>query len=229
MASDQQNITRRAIIGLAQFIVVLGLMFFLPAWTVDYWQAWLYLFVFTTMTTFTTVYFLRRDPKLVERRLQPGPIAEKQSRQKTIQWFTSACLILLFVVSSLDHRFGWSHVGARVAILANVFLVAGFAVMFLVLRENSYASSIVEVGEGQSVVSTGPYRFVRHPMYAGGLLMIFCTPIALGSLWGLLPAIGMFVAIVVRLLDEERFLSQHLRGYDDYRTQTRARLFPFIW
>lgn len=229
MASHEQDIRWRALTSVVRFVVILGLLLFLPAWTLDYWQGWVYLLLLTGMTTLTTVYFLKRDPKLIERRLRSGPTAEKESRQKIIQLFASVFVVLLFLVASLDRRFHWSHIPPFAVILADVFVILGFFIATLVFRENSYASSIIEVNDEQVVVSTGPYRFVRHPMYAGGLVMFFFTPIALGSLWGLLPATGLLITFVLRLLDEERFLRLHLSGYDAYCAATRARLVPFLW
>ena len=113
--------------------------------------------------------------------------------------------------------------------LGDVGIVTGYVVIFLVFRENTYASSIVEVAENQKVISTGPYALVRHPMYVGAILIFFATPLALGSWWAFIPAIIVSTMIAVRLIDEERFLAANLPGYDDYRRQVHYRLIPGLW
>ncbi len=175
------------------------------------------------------MYFLRKDPGLIERRVEAGAAAESRWTQKVIQSIATAAFLALVLVPGLDHRFGWSNIDAVVVVLADVLVVVGLGVVFFVFRENSYTSAIIAVGEGQKVVSTGPYRFVRHPMYAGALLMIFAMPLALGSLVGEVFAVLMLAAIVGRLLDEERYLDDELAGYRDYRQKTRYRLVPLIW
>lgn len=215
--------------GLVGLLAVLGLLIFVAAGTLDYWQGWIYWGLFTLATTLVTVYFLTADPKLVERRLRAGPAGEKEMRQKIVQAVASVFFLSTIVVPALDRRFGWSYVPSAISVAAAALFVFGFVVMFLVFRENSYAASTIEVAEGQGVITTGPYRVVRHPMYAGGLVSFLATPIALGSWWGIIPALGLIFAIVARLRDEERFLVENLPGYDAYRAGTPARLIPWLW
>jgi protein-S-isoprenylcysteine O-methyltransferase Ste14 len=224
-----RSITKRALIGLAGLAAVLWLALFLPSWSLDYWQAWIYWLVFVSSVTAITVYFLRKDLRLIEARLKTGPVAEKERGQKIIQAVLSLFFILLILIPSLDHRFHWSSVPAYLVVIGDVFVVLGLSMIFLVFRENSYTSVIIEVSDEQKVISTGPYGIVRHPMYAGALLMLFFTPLALGSFWGLLAAFPMLAAIALRLLGEERFLAENLPGYDKYRQKVRYRLIPFIW
>jgi len=221
--------TKQAVAGLAALVVLLWAVLFLPAWSLGYWQAWLYWMVFSLSVTAISVYFLKSDPILIENRLKAGPAAEKGKKQNAIQAMLGASFILLFVISSLDHRFKWSSVPSYFAITGDAFAALGLAVIFLVFKENSYTSGIIEVSEGQEVVSTGPYRIVRHPMYAGALLMLLFTPVALGSLLGFLAVVPMFAAIAIRLLDEEKFLAKNLPGYGRYCKKTRYRLVPFVW
>jgi protein-S-isoprenylcysteine O-methyltransferase Ste14 len=135
----------------------------------------------------------------------------------------------LFVVSGLDHRFQWSQTPAVVSLIAAVLVALGFFVVFLVFRENTYTSAVIEVSAGQQVIATGPYRVVRHPMYAGASVLLLASPVALGS-WAAIPiALLLSFVVVVRLLEEERYLSKHLTGYDAYRRKVRFRLAPFIW
>ncbi len=223
------GITRQAMAGLIALAVALWLALFLPAGSLDFWQAWVYWFVFMACVTAISVYFLKKDIALVESRLKVGPDAEDERGQKLAQVLLALFFILLMIVPSLDHRFRWSGVPDYLSVIGDVFVSVGLAIIFLVFRENGFASAAIEVNEGQSVISTGPYAVVRHPMYAGALIMLFFTPIAIGSLWGLLPFLGMFAVIALRIRGEERFLVKSLSGYGEYRRKVRHRLIPFLW
>jgi len=224
-----RSVTWRGVAGVIALVVVLWAALFLPAWSLDYWQAWAYWAVFSASVSAISVYFLKNDPGLVESRLKAGPVSEKEPSQSLIQALASVFFILIFVVSALDHRFQWSRVPALLAIAGDVFVALGLLTIFLVFRENTYTSVLIEVSEGQRVISTGPYRVVRHPMYSGALLMLLFTPLALGSFWGVLAVFPMFGAIGFRLLGEERFLAKGLPGYAEYCQKTRYRLVPFVW
>ena len=209
--------------------VILGLGLFLPAGTLDYWQGWVYLILFVGSSGVITAVLLKSAPKLVESRLKAGPTAEKEFRQKIIQAFASVFYVLYAIVPALDRRFGWSDVPAYLVVAGDVFIVLGFWMMFRVFRENSFAASTIQMMEGQTVISTGPYRVVRHPMYAGALVMLLPSPLALGSYWGLWVDLPMLGVIVWRLLEEEKFLLKNLPDYEEYRRKTRYRLVPFVW
>ncbi len=219
----------RALSGLAFLTVIIGVFLFLPAWTLDYWEAWVYLFVFSGSCAIVTLYFLKHDTELIRRRVKAGPIAEKERTQKVIQSFANVAFILGILLPGLDHRFQWSHVPVPLVIIGDVFVLLGFVAVFFVFKENTYTSAIVEVDPEQKVISTGPYRLVRHPMYAGALVMFFFTPVALGSFWGVLGTFPLIVLIIFRLLGEEKFLAEHLSGYKEYCNTTRYRLIPRIW
>lgn len=222
-------VTRQAVGGLAFLIAALGAALFGPARTFDYWQAWVFLAVFGIATAAITIYLARRDPALLARRVHAGPTAEHKPLQKWIQGLASLAFLAVFVVSALDHRAGWSHVPPAVAVAGDVLVALGLLLVFCVFRANTFTSAIVEVGRDQQLVSTGPYAVVRHPMYAGGLVMMIGVPIALGSWWGLLPVSAMVAAIVGRLLDEEALLVASLPGYAEYRRRVKHRLVPRVW
>jgi protein-S-isoprenylcysteine O-methyltransferase Ste14 len=212
-----------------QLVVFLGAALFLPAWTLHYWQAWIYLIVFAGASALITVYLWKHDHNLLESRVKAGPRAEKEATQKTIQVLASLAFIGTLVLPSLDHRFHWSHVPPVCVIAADALVALGFLAVFFVYKENTFTSATIEVTSGQRVISTGPYAFVRHPMYAGALVMLFATPIALGSWWGILMSIPMTLVIVLRLLNEERFLQTSLPGYTEYCLKVRFHLAPYIW
>ena len=202
---------------------------FIPAGTLQFWPGWLYGFIFAASTTAISVYFLKHDPKLVERRMKVGPAAEQRPAQKIIMAITLAGFILLIVLPGLDYRWHWSYMPPWLVLAANVVLALSFAIFFIVLKQNSYAASTIRVEADQPVVSTGLYAIVRHPLYSGALLLMLVTPLALGSYWTLLVAFALIPVLMWRLLDEERFLKQNLPGYADYCRTTRFRLIPLIW
>jgi protein-S-isoprenylcysteine O-methyltransferase Ste14 len=207
----------------------MGLLIFVSAGTVRYWQAWVYLSIFFGASSLTTSYLIRNDPALLERRMSGGPTAEKRAVQKFIMLCTSAGFIALLVVPALDHRYHWSTVPLSVAVAGDVLVALGLYFIFLVYRENTFTSATIEVAPDQTVISTGPYAVVRHPMYASGLLYVLGTPLALGSYWGLVPLAAMSPFLIWRLFDEERFLCERLPGYTEYQQKVRHRLVPGIW
>jgi protein-S-isoprenylcysteine O-methyltransferase Ste14 len=223
------NLTKRALTGIAWLGPVLAMMIFVPVWSLAYWQGWTLWLLFMASCLATTLYLLRHDPALVERRMKSGPTAEREPAQRRIMAFASVLFCAIIILPSVDHRFGWSSVPVAVAILGDGLVILGFAIILRVFRENSFASAIIEVSAGQKVVSTGPYALVRHPMYAGALPLLIGIPLALGSWWGLAPAALVSGAIVWRLLEEERYLARNLAGYQEYQRRVRWRLAPGVW
>ena len=226
---DMNNLHVRALRSSVLGTLTLAAFLFVPAWTLDYWQGWAYLAVFVVMTSWITVYFAIKDPALIERRVQAGPQAEKEVSQKIIMSFAMAGFIGLIVLPALDRRFGWSPVAPAVSVFGDALVALGFLLFFFVLQQNGYAASTIEVAEGQTVVSTGLYGIVRHPMYAGVMPLLIGTPLALGSWWGLAALVLIVPALVWRLLDEERFLARNLPGYVAYCAKVRWRLMPGIF
>ena len=224
-----RNLEAKAWLALAVLTVVMALLLFVPAGTLHYWQAWVYLAIFAGVSALTTLDLIRKDPALLERRMRGGPTAEKQPTQKVIMLGMSIGFIALLVVPALDHRFGWSAVPLGGVVAGDLLVALGFYLIFLVYRENTFTSATIEVAENQKVISTGPYARVRHPMYASAILYLLGTPLALGSYWGLAPVVAMMPFLVWRLLAEERFLARNLAGYTDYQKRVHHRLVPFVW
>jgi len=220
---------KRTFAGLAQFLVALSAMLFLSAWSLRFWEGWVFWFEFSALVTLITIYFSHKDPALIERRLKAGPLAEKEKRQKVIQWFANFFFVALIIFPGVDHHLHWSQLSVPLVTLGDILVAIGLAVIVFVFRENSYTSGVIEVGKGQPVISTGPYRLVRHPMYAGAIVLILGIPLALGSSWGLLLDVPMVVVIVWRLIDEAKYLCKNLAGYPHYCTMTRYRLLPGIY
>jgi protein-S-isoprenylcysteine O-methyltransferase Ste14 len=223
------NLLVKTFWGFAFLMLVLALALFGSAGSLHFYQAWVYLAVFSGCSILITAYLIKYDQRLLASRVKAGPMAEKRKSQQIIQSLASLFFITLFIVSGLDFRFHWSAVPSVLSLFSEGVVVLGFLIVFLVFRENSYTSAIIEVSDEQKVITSGPYRVVRHPMYTGGILLLVFTPLALGS-WVAAPfALPLIVVIVVRLLDEESFLLKNLRGYEEYRQKVRYRLVPFIW
>ena len=223
------GLVTRALLGLAFLILVLAVGLFASAGSLGYWQAWGYLGVFGSCAAAITVWLIRNDRELLARRVKAGPMAETRRRQQVIQSVASILFIGIFGVSGLDFRFGWTHVPGGVAALCDALVALGFVIVFRVFCANRFTSGTIEVVPEQRVTEHGPYAFVRHPMYAGGGLLIVSTPPALGS-WAALPlSFALLLVLIARIFDEERFLSANLAGYKDYLEKVRYRLVPFVW
>jgi protein-S-isoprenylcysteine O-methyltransferase Ste14 len=210
-------------------LAILLACLFIPAGTLNYWQAWVFAAVFEVSAQALGIYFLLRDRKLVERRMNVGPLAEQRPSQKLISTLFILGFIGFVVFPAFDHRYGWSPVAPFVSIIADAIIVISFLLFFAVMKSNSYAASTIQVEEGQPVVSTGPYAYVRHPMYSGALLLLSAMPLALGSWLSVLLVVPFFRVLVWRILDEELFLRKNLPGYGEYMQRVRCRLVTHVW
>ena len=220
---------RRVIIqGILGIVLFIALIFW-PAGTFHYWQGWLFFAVLSTSTTAFTVYLAIYDKPLLERRLAAGPWHEKEWSQKIIVSLIFITFFALIVFSALDYRYGWSPVSPGISIAADVLIVLSFLFIFWVIKVNSYAASNVRVEKNQTVIDTGPYAYVRHPMYAAAIWFIIGIPLALGAWWSILLSISSFPILVWRLLDEEKILRRDLRGYTEYTRRVPYRLIPYLW
>ncbi len=206
-----------------------GVLLFWPAGTFDYWQAWVFIGVFLVTTMGPTVHLALNLPDAFQRRLRSGPLAEDRTAQKLINLGIIASVVAVAVVSALDHRFGWSSVPTAVVVVGDLLVAVGIGVAYAVIAQNNYAAATITVEAGQSVVSTGLYGVVRHPMYVGALIMTMGTPLALGSYWGLLVVVAGVFVFVARILDEEKALRQDLEGYAEYVEKVHYRLMPGVW
>ncbi len=207
-------------------VVILGTVFFVSAGTISYWQAWVYLAVLLPPMALVMHYLIRNDPELLERRLTGR---EKREKQDVISKVTAVLWLMSFLIPGLDQRLGWSSVPWLVVVISDGLVLSGYLLFFLVLKENSYASKTVEVQECQTVITTGPYALVRHPMYLAILTMLVFSPLALGSFWAVIPTLFTPVILVFRIRDEEEMLLKELSGYREYGQRTPNRLIPGIW
>lgn len=205
-------------------IIVMSVVLFLPAGSLRYWEAWILWSGFSVLTLFITIYFLKKDPQLLSRRMK---YKEKETARKPPAIFN--LYFLCYIIPGLDFRFHWSTVPVWVVITSNAVVFLGYLFIILVFKENSYASTVIQVEKGQRVITTGPYAVVRHPMYMGLILMMLFTPLALGSYWAIIPSLLCIPMNVFRILGEEEVLLRDLPGYKEYCLRTRYRLIPLIW
>ena len=226
---DMDPLHRQAIVQGLFGLLFFVLLVFWPAGTFDYWQGWLFLAIFAASTVGFTVYLAIYDRPLLERRMKAGPQHEREWSQKIIVSLVLVAFFSLIVVSALDHRYGWSPVAPGVSILGGVVIVLSFLFISWVTRVNSFAASNIRVEKDQRVIDTGPYAYVRHPMYAGAIWLFVGMPLALGSWWSLFLILPFVPVLLWRLLDEERILQRDLPGYTEYMRRVRSRLIPFVW
>jgi protein-S-isoprenylcysteine O-methyltransferase Ste14 len=212
-------------------VLLTAAMLFIPAGSLKFWQGWVFLVLVLAVTLFFGIYLCKHDPQLLERRLQ---MREKVPEQKRIMKLGGLVSFPAFLLPGLDYRFGWSRAfPGPVPLWLTLFSLAVFPGCYLwffwVVKVNRYASRTIQVEAGQTVIATGPYRIIRHPMYLGTVVMWLFAPVALGSFvaW---PAFALLVPVIVlRLLNEEKILRQELPGYAEYCLRTRYRLIPFVW
>ena len=214
-----------SVIGLG----VVALVLFAPAGTLNYWQAWVFIAVFTAVSSGPTVYLGLRKPEVLRRRMHAGPIAETRTAQKIAIVGIITMVIAVLVVSALDHRFGWSQVPTPVVVVGGVLVAFGLGMATMAVNQNSHAAATIRVEADQPVISTGLYGIVRHPMYAGALIMIVGMPLALDSYWGLVTVLPAVAVLAFRIDYEEKMLRDELAGYDEYTGQVRYRLVPGVW
>ncbi len=206
--------------------VLIGAMLFLPAGTLRYSGAWLFLaLLFVPMLIMGIVLFIK-VPELLRKRLNAK---EKQNAQKGVVALSGLIFPIGFILSALDFRFGWSSVPSWLVFLSSLLFLIGYGTYAEVMRENAYLSRTIEVQEGQTVISSGLYGVVRHPMYLATLFIFLPLPLILGSFFGLLPFLLYPTVIVIRILDEEKLLTKELVGYAEYKKKVKYRLIPFIW
>ncbi len=210
-------------------LIAFGLMLFLPAGTLHYWQAWVFLAVFAAATWIPSVYLLCTNPAALARRMRGGPLAETRTLQRVVISVMFFCFPAMFVVSALDHRFKWLPVPATVSLVGDVLVAFGLGVAMLVVIQNAYAAATVTVEAEQTLVSTGLYGWVRHPMYTGNIILLVGIPPALGSCWGLVFVLPGLIVLALRIRDEEALLEQQLSGYRDYEQRVNYRLVPYLW
>ena len=205
-------------------------LLFIPAGRLDWWEGWAFVFAFITSVSVMVVWVNRRDPDLIKERRQPGENVKRWDR--IIMGIYTILLLVMLVLASLDSgRFEWSNPPGVLRFLGWVGLFAALVIVWWSMASNPFLSKVVRIQEdrGQKVATTGPYRYVRHPMYDGVILSMLCVPLVLGSLWALIPALLIVILFIVRTALEDRTLMEELPGYEEYAQQVRYRLVPLLW
>lgn len=210
-------------------IFLLGLLLFLPAWSFNYWQAWVFIIVFMFCVSTIGLYLAFKDPALLERRKKVGPINEQSLGQKIAISIGFLALISVFIFSAISHRFSWSPVPIVVSLAGDILVAIGLLINLIVFKENTYGSATVETTADQKVISTGPYALIRHPMYTGVLVMLIGIPLALDAWWSFAIIAIALPGLIWRIFDEEKLLKQDLPGYLNYIKKVKYRLIPYIW
>ena len=206
--------------------LLVGLLIFLPAGTLAYAQGWLLMGLLFGPMFIAGLVMLAKSPDFLAKRLD---VKEKRSAQQGVVKLSGLMFIAGFVVAGLDYRFGWSQMPKAVTVAASVLFLLAYLLYAEVMRENAYLSRTIQVEEGQTVVSTGLYGIVRHPMYMATLLLFLVMPLVLGSWWALIPFAFYPAIIISRLKDEEELLTRELAGYEEYKEKVKYRIIPFIW
>ncbi len=216
----------RVLTRFALAVTVMIVVLFLPAWSLNYWNGWLYLGALFVPMTFTVIYFYLRDPALLEKRLNTN---EREKEQQSYVKLSLLLFVAGFVLPGFDFRFGWSNMPVWLVVTGVVLLEAGYVLFILVMKENSYASRIIEIQENQKLIDTGLYALVRHPMYLAASMIYLSSPLILGSFFALIPIAFTPMILGYRAVHEEQVLKEGLEGYREYTEKVRYRLVPFLW
>lgn len=223
---DKKKLLKTVIIRGTSAFAMLALLLFLPARTVNFWEAWVFIGLLYTPATFFLIYLYRKDPELLEKRMK---MREKEKEQKFLVKISSLFFIGAFLIPGFDKYYGWSSVPLWLTIFSDMAALFGYVICVVVLLQNRFASRIIEIQEKQKVIDTGLYSIVRHPMYIGVLILYGFAPFALGSFWMLAGSVYLVFIIVFRILNEEKVLAKELTGYKEYMEKVKYRLIPGIW
>lgn len=207
-------------------IIIISVLLFIPAGSVKFWNAWLFMGVLFVPMLFVIIYLIIRDPELLFKRMNTN---EREKTQKKVVLLTSAVFLSAFIIAGFDYRYGWSSVPILLEIMSSLIVLIGYFIFFTVMRQNSYASRVVEIQERQKVIDTGLYGMVRHPMYFAAILMFMFMPLALGSFYAMIPLLIFPFQMSTRMKNEEEILEKGLDGYVSYKEKVRYKIIPFIW
>ena len=222
----KRNLFLQAILKFTLGVLLVGLLIFLPAGTLSYHNGWLLMSVLFIPIFAMGILLMITNPELLKKRLD---VKEKQKEQSLVIKLSGLMFIVGFILPGLGYRFGWYTLPSSVSLVGSALFLLGYLFFAEVLRENTYLSRTIEVQENQTVVDTGLYRIVRHPMYAATLLLFLSMPLILGSVYSLVVFLAYPIIIAFRIQKEEKLLEKELDGYIAYKQKVKYRLIPFIW
>lgn len=226
MARLDKQLLAGALIKYLAGLIMIGLLLFLPAGTMRYWNAWVLISaLFGPMLVLGAVLLLK-SPDLLAKRLDTK---EKEPQQKIVVALSGVIFLAAFILAGLDFRYGWTEIPDWAVWASTAVLLLSYAMYAEVMRENAYLSRTIEVQEGQKVIDTGLYGIVRHPMYSATIFLFLSMPLVLGSLLSFAVMLAYVPVIAFRISNEEKVLSQNLKGYEEYRQKVRSKVIPFIW
>jgi protein-S-isoprenylcysteine O-methyltransferase Ste14 len=205
-------------------MIIMWIILFIPAGSIKFWEAWILWSGFSLITVFIGLYFAKKNPEFLERRTK---VQEKGTSKKTPAYFK--LYYLGFILPGFDFRFHWSNEPVWLVIASNILFFGAYILIFFVFRENTFASTVIQVENEQHVITTGPYSIIRHPMYSGMVIMSLFMPLALGSYYSLIPMLFIIPITLLRIKNEEEILLRDLNGYKEYCLKTPYRLIPLIW
>jgi protein-S-isoprenylcysteine O-methyltransferase Ste14 len=224
--NESRQLALAAAVRFVAGIALLGLLIFLCAGDIGYWNGWVFMAAFTLCILGFGIYLFASNKELLRKRLNSK---EREAGQRPYALLSGIALPAIFCLAGLDFRFGWSGVPLAVVVIATVAMLGAFGMFALTLVQNSFASRTIEVQDRQTVISTGLYSVVRHPMYTAAIILFAASPLVLGSYYALIPVTVFIIGIVLRIKNEEKFLCEALEGYAAYMQKVRFRLIPLIW
>ena len=215
-----------AIIKFVLGVVIIGLLIFVPANTINYWNGYLFMGLLFIPMFIAGIIMMVKSPNLLQKRLNAK---EEQNEQKQVVKLSGLMFLVGFIIAGLNYRFAWIVIPKSIVIISSVTFILSYIIYAEVLRENAYLSRTIEVQENQKVIDTGLYGIVRHPMYAATVLLFLSMPLVLGSVISFIIFLAYPFIIAKRIKNEEEVLEKELKGYSEYKKKVKYKIIPFIW
>lgn len=215
-----------AILRFLPLIMIIGIVLFITAGTMTYWNGWLFMGLILLPMISIFIYLLIKDPELLKKRLSSN---EKEKTQKWVILISLILMLIAFILPGIDFRYNWSRIPLIIIIIASILFLFGYILFFIVLRQNSYASRVVEMQDKQKLIDTGLYSLVRHPMYLSIIIIYITIPLILGSFYALIPMLLYPIILNIRINNEEKMLEEGLDGYKEYKKKVKFKVIPYIW
>lgn len=225
-SQSKTSLIIRASLMYALSFLLVSLLIFIPAGSLKFWNGWLFMGSLFIPMFLILIYLFVKEPDLLIKRMKAK---EKEKAQKAFQFLSIIVFLIVFIVPGLDFRFSWSYVPLPVVLISALLMMSGYLMFFIVMKQNTFASRVIEIQDEQKLIDTGLYSFVRHPMYLASLILFGFVPLVLGSFYGLIPMAFIPLLLVIRIRNEEKVLTSGLKGYDKYMENVKYRILPFIW